>query len=86
MRRALQLASMIMGGVGLALWFFGGMNTGASQWTEEAHAADAAHAVANEQRHVFRPGLGFLVGTLGSGLACLGASLAFRPKPSQTPD
>ncbi len=77
---------MSVSGVGLALWFFGGMNTGASQWTEEARAADAAHAVANEQRHVFRPGLAFLGGTLGFGLACMAASLAFRPRPPQTPD
>lgn len=76
MRRVLQMASMIVGGVGLALWFFGGMNTGPSRWIEEAHHADAAHAVANEQRHVFRPGVGFLGTVLGISAVCLGASFA----------
>jgi hypothetical protein len=86
MRRALQLASMIVCGLGLVLWFFGGMNTGPSQWAEDPQAADAAHAVANERRHVFRPGIGFLGGSLGLGLVFLGASLALRPRTTQTPD
>ena len=77
---------MIVCGLGLVLWFFGGMNTGPSQWAEDPQAADAAHAVANERRHVFRPGIGFLGGSLGLGLVFLGASLALRPRTAQTPD
>ena len=77
---------MIVCGLGLVLWFFGGMITGPSQWAEDPQAADAAHAVANERRHVFRPGIGFLGGSLGLGLVFLGASLALRPRTTQTPD
>lgn len=77
---------MLCAVVGLALWFFGGMNLGASQWTEEAQAAEAAHAIGQEQRQVFRPGIGFLAGTALVVVALWTASRFGHPGNSRTPD
>jgi len=85
MRRLLQISSMGCVLLGLALWFFGGMNTGASRWTEDAQSADAAHAIGQETRHVFSPGTGFLVATFGLGAALAAVSLVTpKNKTDQT--
>ena len=80
MRRTLQFSAAACVGLGLALWFFGGMNTGPSQWTEEAHATDPAHVIGTERRFVFRPGLSF-VAVCGAGGAMLWAASLVVPKP-----
>lgn len=74
--RSLSLAVAIVGG---GLWFFGGMNTGPSQWTEDATVAEHAPGTAAERRAVFRPGLSFLGGSVVASLVLFGASWATRP-------
>lgn len=78
MQRLLRTASILSLVLGGALWFFGGMNTGPSQWTEEAHAADEAHAVASERRNVFRPGPGILAGAAALAIGLWGAAALTR--------
>ena len=69
--RILAIAAIVVGG---GLWFFGGMNTGASQWTEDAATAEHAPGAQPGTRAVFRPGLGFLGGSLALSVALLGLS------------
>ncbi len=80
MRRTLQFSAAACVGLGLALWFFGGMNTGPSQWTEEAHATDPAHVLGTERRFVFRPGSGFVAACAAAGAILWIGSLVV-PKP-----
>ena len=82
MRRTLQFSAAVCLGLGLALWFFGGMNTGPSQWTEEAHATDPAHVLGTEQRFVFRPGSGFVAACAAAGVILWIGSLVV-PKPRE---
>jgi len=70
--------------VGVALWFFGGMNLGASQWSEDAHLAEPAHAIGQERRQVFRPGIGFLAGTVLLGVGLWAASRFAQRADSRT--
>lgn len=74
MRRVLRSLSLAVAIVGGALWFFGGMNTGPSRWTEDATVAEHAPGAGSEQRAVFRPGLSFLGASVGASLLLLGAS------------
>lgn len=83
MRHSLRFSAAACVGLGLALWFFGGMNTGPSQWTEEAHATDPAYVLGNERRFVFRPGPGFLGACAAAGAVLWMASLAVR-KPRRS--
>jgi hypothetical protein len=83
MRRTLQFSAAACVGLGLALWFFGGMNTGPSQWTEEAHATDPAHVLGTERRFVFRPGSGFVAAAAAAGAILWAASLVIsKPRRS----
>lgn len=84
MRRFLQATSLLCAVVGAALWFFGGMNLGTSQWSEDAQSADPAHAIGQERRQVFRPGIGFLYGTAGLAVGLWGASRLFLRGNSPT--
>ncbi len=84
MRRFLQAMSLLCAVVGVALWFFGGMNLGASQWSEDALSAEPTHAIGQERRQVFRPGIGFLVGTAGLALGLWGASCLVQQSNSRT--
>ena len=63
MRRLLRPAAAAVAAVGLALWFFGGPNTGRSEWYREV-PSDRPGTVAAERQFVFRPGLDFLGTTL----------------------
>lgn len=76
MRRVLRLLSLAFAVVGGGLWFFGGMNTGPSQWTEDAAVAEHAPGVATETRAVFRPGLPFLGGSIATSFVLWCASWA----------
>ena len=58
MRRLLRPAAAAVAAVGLALWFFGGPNTGRSEWFREV-PSDRQGTVATERQFVFRPGLDF---------------------------
>ncbi len=74
MRRTLRTLALAVAVVGGGLWFFGGMNTGPSQWTEDAAASEHAPGAGPEKRAVFRPGLSFLGVSGAASLALLGAS------------
>lgn len=76
MRRTLRILALAILVVGPALWFFGGMNTGASQWTEDAATAEHAPGTVSERRAVFRPGMSFLAASVVASLALLVASHA----------
>lgn len=86
MRRSLQAVSLLCAVVGGALWFFGGMNLGTSKWSEDAHLAEPAHAIGQEPRRVFRPGIGFLAGTAGLAAGLWIASCRVRRGDSRTAD
>jgi len=90
MRRLLRTAALACALGGGAIWFFGGMNTGPSQWAEsgpneyltETAAPDAADHSSRE-RFVIRPGPGFLLITTLTAAALFAASwLTPRPRPS----
>lgn len=74
--RSLSLAVAVVGG---GLWFFGGMNTGPSQWMEDGAVMEHALGVATKSRAVFRPGLSFLGGSVVASLVLFCASWATRP-------
>ena len=76
MRRVFRSLSLAVAVVGGGLWFFGGMNTGRSQWTEDAAVAEHAPGVATETRAVFRPGLPFLGASGAASFVLLCASWA----------
>lgn len=81
MRLLLRCAAAMVLLLGIALWFFGGMNMGPSQWTEDSNATSPEHRVAEERRHVFRPGLSFLIGAAGIAAMFISASLALPRRP-----
>ncbi len=90
MQRLLRTSALILAVGGGALWFFGGMNTGSSQWTErDQNPFLTESTAASEPRFVIRPGIGFLAGTFAlSGalaLASRGFARSDRPR-SDGPD
>lgn len=76
MRRVFRSLSLAVAVVGGGLWFFGGMNTGPSQWTEDAAVAEHAPGVTTETRAVLRPGLPFLGGSIAASFVLWCASWA----------
>lgn len=71
MRRILRVLALVILMVGPALWFFGGMNTGPSQWTEDAATAEHAPGTGAGRRAVFRPGLSFLAASVAASLGLM---------------
>ncbi|MSU34340.1 MAG: hypothetical protein EXS36_04385 [Pedosphaera sp.] len=70
MKLGLRLIAGMLLVVGVALWFFGGLNCGWTKTYEEDPTTDAVtNLTYSERRYVFRPGLEFLGATaLAAGL------------------
>jgi hypothetical protein len=78
LRRLLQTSAIICAISGGALWFFGGMNTGPSQWTEkDPNPVLTLSSTETHQRFVVRPGIRFLAGTLAVSALLALASVPF---------
>lgn len=83
MQTALRVAALFLALITLALWFFGGLNTGRTHISEVVRTAGTdsqPEIVSRETR--FRPGLDFLAagGLLGAGV--FATSFLFRNKPN----
>ncbi len=86
MQRLLRTSALILAVGGGALWFFGGMNTGSSQWTERDQNPFLTESTTTpEPRFVIRPGIGFLAGTFALSGALALASRRFAPSNGSGP-
>lgn len=78
MQRLLRTSALVCFVGGIALWFFGGMNTGPSQWTEQGPDPFLTESAATSNpRLVIRPGIGFLAGTAALSAVLALASFGF---------
>ena len=84
MRTSLRLLALFIALLTLALWFFGGLNTGWTKTTEMVKAIDPVtglEAITWETR--FLPGLDFLgAGLFGATVLCGASLLVRKPTPS----
>ncbi len=84
MRTALRLIALFIALMTLALWFFGGPNTGWTRTNEMVKAVDPVtglEAITWETR--FLPGLDFLgAGLFGATVLCGASLLVRKPTPS----
>ena len=83
MRTALRIAALFLALITLALWFFGGFNTGRTKISEVVRTAGTESRQETISKEVrFRPGLDFLAtgGLLVAGV--FATSFLFRSKPN----
>ena len=83
MRTPLRIAALFLALITLALWFFGGLNTGRTHVSEVIRVAGTESQPETISKEVrFRPGLDFLAagGFLGAGV--FATSFLCRKKPN----